>query len=367
MAKLFFVPIEPFEERYSSQWLSWFQTVLAKTDCFEHVIYIEPEPLVTHIANGEFLDVIGTNHYKASQLQLLLEAIAKGDLKEGDVVFFMDAWFPGLEMLAYARDGLKLDIKFVGCLHAGTWDPHDFLSQQGMGSWAEGIENSWIKILDLIFVATEFHKSLIRLNRNVKDPDKIKVTGFPIYEKEVAQLGWDAFDVEKTKRMRIVFPHRLAPEKCPKCFVALESLSNSKKLISNLKFVKTKDNYATYGKKGYYAMLDSSLIAVSFAQQETWGIAMQEAVLCGCLPVVPDRLSYSEMYLDDFKYSCDLAMPDTWQKKEAEVSNAYQKIYELISNSHRSLEKWKIQKHLIVSKGRMAIPLMLQHILQEFS
>ena len=367
MAKLFFVPIEPFEERYSTQWLTWFKTVLGKTECFEDVVYIEPEPLTKDLSSGEFLDVVGTNHYKASQLRTLLAYIHANELCDGDIIFLMDAWFPGMEMLAYARDGLQLNFKIAGCLHAGTWDKHDFLSQQGMGSWAEDLENSWFKILDLIFVATEFHKSLIRMNRIVQDPDKIKVTGFPIYEKDVTSLSLQPNDVDK--KLQVVFPHRLAPEKCPECFDNLRELDAEKRgVAAGLEFLRTKDHYKATGKKGYYSALDSSLVAVSFAQQETWGIAMQEAVICGCLPLVPDRLSYSEMFLDEFKYSCDLAIADTKQKKEAEVSNAYVALCRLVSTpSTILLERWRVQKHLILSKGRMAIPLMIQHMLQELT
>ena len=365
MAKLFFVPIEPFEERYSTQWLAWFEAVLAKTDCFEQVLYIEPTPISNKITSGEFLDVIGTNHYKSKQMQRLLEYIHKGEMKSGDIVFFMDAWFPGMEMLAYVRDGMKLNIKLTGCLHAGTWDPEDFLTQQGMGKWAKSLEDSWLKTLDLIFVATNFHKDLICQNRNVIPPSKIKVTGFPIYEKEITLTSFQPYDVNT--KLQVVFPHRLAKEKHPTSFEDLMTLARNKGDYS-LNFVKTKDAYEKTGKKGYYKTLDDSLFAVSFATQETWGIAMQEAVICGCLPIVPDRLSYSEMYLDCFKYNCDTAMPDTKQRKRSEVSNAYHLLNKLMrTQKEEALERWKVQKHLIISKGRMAIPLMIQHMLQELT
>ena len=36
--------------------------------------------------------------------------------------------------------------------------------------------------------------------------------------------------------------------------------------------------------------------------QETLGISCYEGALAGAIPMVPDRLSYSEMYADGFKY-----------------------------------------------------------------
>ena len=42
--------------------------------------------------------------------------------------------------------------------------------------------------------------------------------------------------------------------------------------------------------------------------QETLGISWYEGALVGALPLVPDRLSYSEMAIPDFKY------PSIWTK-----------------------------------------------------
>ena len=50
------------------------------------------------------------------------------------------------------------------------------------------------------------------------------------------------------------------------------------------------------GKAAYYSLLSRSVAAVSFALQETFGYAMLEATALGCVPIVPDRLSYPELF-----------------------------------------------------------------------
>ena len=45
--------------------------------------------------------------------------------------------------------------------------------------------------------------------------------------------------------------------------------------------------------------------------QETLGISWYEGALVGAIPMVPDRLSYSEMALDTFKY------PSEWTESYA--------------------------------------------------
>ena len=366
MPNLFVVPIEPIEERYSTQWLKWFKKELEQADVFKSVIYVDPKPISEEISNGEFLDVTGTNYYKASQLQILMTYLHTGAIQKGDIIFFLDYWFPGVEMLAYVRDGMNLGFKIAGCLHAGTWDPEDFLSHKGMERWARNVEQSWLDIADLIFVATDFHRHLIRSARDVT-PGKIKVTGFPLYEETINPNGYHPGDQRKT--LTVVFPHRLAPEKDPELFDALkqewrrESNQGNFPNVKSFKFIKTKDNYQ--GKANYYDILKSSIFAISFAKQETWGIAMQEAVLCGCIPIVPDRLSYSELYLDCFKYTAQLGANGS-TKRSMILSNVLQRMKNFWATDSMYLqEKWKAQKYLIKQKGEAAIPLMIQHLLQD--
>jgi glycosyltransferase involved in cell wall biosynthesis len=49
----------------------------------------------------------------------------------------------------------------------------------------------------------------------------------------------------------------------------------------------------------YLDWLGRGTVVVSTALQENFGIAVVEAVACGCLPLLPDRLSYPELLPDD--------------------------------------------------------------------
>ena len=52
----------------------------------------------------------------------------------------------------------------------------------------------------------------------------------------------------------------------------------------------------------YYRLLASSKIVFSANLQETLGISCYEGALVDAIPMVPDRLSYREMYNEQFKY-----------------------------------------------------------------
>ena len=54
-------------------------------------------------------------------------------------------------------------------------------------------------------------------------------------------------------------------------------------------------------KEQYHNLLGTAKFALSFAEQETLGISMYEAACAGAVPIVPNRLSYIEMYYAGFK------------------------------------------------------------------
>lgn len=301
--KILLVPIEPIELRYSIQWKLWFENYFDS----QNVDYIVIDPLKenpnllkssTKVSVGQFLDVYNTNIYKAAQLQMICNWLSENRDNDEVVVFFMDLWFPGLEMIRYISCGAKRTIKIAGCLHAGSYDSNDFLFKAGMKPWAKFSEKSWLILADRIFVATKYHKALI-LKRRAEtcfDETKIYVSGFPIfppYEKIIR------FSTEKERI--IVFPHRLAQEKNYELAMTTVTEILKRHKLDEWSFVASAICCNT--KSEYYDLLLKSAISVSFAVQETWGIAMQESVFCGTYPLVPERLSYREMYPTDFRYS----------------------------------------------------------------
>jgi hypothetical protein len=198
-----------------------------------------------------------------------------------------------------------------------------------MDRWAEQIENAWFgNIVDRIYVATNFHKELLCKSRLV-NRDKVIVTGFPLFP--------DFLVSEPPSKERIVvFPHRLDPEKQPEFF---DMLSKNQELQDQeWKFIRTKDVCKT--KADYYWLLHKATFAISFATQETWGIAMQEATLCGAMPIVPRRLSYPELYLSKFIFDTQEQIVN---KILSEVPRAY----------------LEVQQDLIKTRGEEAIPKMI--------
>lgn len=309
------VPIEPLDQRYTVQWARWFKDEFKRLNVAAE--FYEPKRLHDYdrIEHGQFLDVVKTNAYKAAQLSMLCAAITEGKIKSGDTIFFHDLWFPGLEMLFYIRDGLDMDLHIVGVVHAGTYDPHDFLSHCGMARWAQTFERGWFSEVDCIFLSCAFHKEL--LSSRLETTANVCVSGLPMLSKD--------YDQAQTVAMRediIVFPHRLAPEKQPHLFD--RAREGAAPALRGFQWIKTQE--VQRNKAEYLDLLARSKVAVSAALQETWGIGMQEAAYMGCIPIVPARLAYMDIYPPEYRYESQSEMT---AKIQWAATN-----YEDIVNSH---------------------------------
>ncbi len=65
-----------------------------------------------------------------------------------------------------------------------------------------------------------------------------------------------------------------------------------------------KDKIIQYGyiksKKDYLKLLSEGSIVISTSQNENFGISIIEAIRCGCIPLLPDRLAYPEILPKQF-------------------------------------------------------------------
>ncbi|SDT83920.1 tRNA-queuosine alpha-mannosyltransferase domain-containing protein [Desulfobacula phenolica] len=121
------------------------------------------------------------------------------------------------------------------------------------------------------------------------------------------------------KKPLIVWNHRWEYDKNPEYFFDVLSRLKEKNISFSLALLgekldrfpkvfdraleKFKDELLVYGyvesKQEYLSWLKKGAIVVSCANQENFGIAVVEAVRYGCIPLLPDRLSYPEIMPKD--------------------------------------------------------------------
>jgi len=298
--KLFLVELEPVETRYTAQWQTHLPVQLREAG-FDVEVIEGPSDAPQDTTPGAFLNFSGTNYWKSEQLKTIAGMFAAGKVNDGDYFLYTDAWNPTVLQLKYMSELLGVKIKIGGMWHAGSYDPADFLGRLiGNAPWVRHAEMSMYECFDDNFFATQFHLDLF-LNtfwnddRNIEKQllHKVHRVGWPM-EYLLDKLN----DYTKLpKKDLILFPHRIAPEK------QLDIFEDLAKHLPQYDFVVCQNKKLT--KHEYHTLLGQSKMVFSANLQETLGISWYEGVAVDAIPLVPNRLSYSEMALDEFKYPSD--------------------------------------------------------------
>ena len=290
------VDIEAVDTRYTKQWKEYLPKQLRHSTNNE-VTVISGGEVPQATTPGAFLNFAGTNNYKSQQMLEISRLFANGEIKNGDYFLYTDAWNPTVIQLRYMAELLGVDVSIGGLWHAGSYDPQDFLGRLiGDKPWVRHAEMSMFECYDDNFFASDFH---IDMFTDVFDEDyainydSIKRVGWPM---EYLKGSLDSYKGME-KRDLILFPHRIAPEK------QVEIFRDLKAQLPQYDFVVCQEQQLS--KNEYHNLLGEAKLVFSANLQETLGISWYEGALVDAIPMVPDRLSYSEMALPEFKYNSE--------------------------------------------------------------
>jgi glycosyltransferase involved in cell wall biosynthesis len=256
-----------------------------------------------------------------------------GAVSPGDHFIFTDAWHPGIINLKYMSELLGIPVVTHGLWHAGSYDPQDFLGRLvGDKPWVRHAEKSFYNAFDHNYFATNFHIEMFF--KNLFDT---KVIAGADFKGKVVRTGWPMEYMPEIlteysnlpKRDLILFPHRIAPEK------QVEIFRDLAKHLPQYEFVVCQDTRLT--KHEYHTLLGQAKIVFSANLQETLGISCYEGALVDAIPMVPDRLSYKEMYYDTFKY------PSQWTEDFETYDSTRSAIIFKIMQYMNNYEQFKLQ------------------------
>ena len=309
---VFLVDLESVPTRYTCEWKTHLPNLLQKAGHNVQVIS-GPEDIPKATTPGAFLNFGGTNIYKSRQVEQMGRLFCSGSVKPGDHFLFTDAWHPGIINLKYMSELLNIPVVTHGLWHAGSYDPQDFLGRLvGNKPWVRHAEKSFFHAFDHNYFATDFHIKMFVTNLLNDYPNENPWLADDLNDilagedPRFVRTGWPMEYMEDTltmyknmpKRDLILFPHRIAPEKQVEIFRDLATH------LPQYEFVVCQDQQLT--KNEYHNLLGEAKMVFSANLQETLGISCYEGAVVDAIPMVPDRLSYSEMYYDTFKY------PSVW-------------------------------------------------------
>ncbi len=336
MSKIFLVDLEAVETRYTGQWKTHVPDILRKAGHDVQII-AGPEDIPSATTPGAFLNFGGTNIYKSSQVEQIGRLFCSGSVDPNSHFIFTDAWHPGIINLKYMSELLNIPVKIHALWHAGSYDPQDFLGRLiGDAPWVRHAEKSFFHAIDYNYFATDFHIEMFVRNLlhdgNIEwpwlDEDLEEILGgdWP----NIVRSGWPMEYMSSTllpyrgikKRNLILFPHRIAPEK------QVEIFRDLAEHLPQYEFVVCQDRQLT--KNEYHILLGEAKLVFSANLQETLGISWYEGAVVDAIPMVPDRLSYSEMAFDTFKYPS--AWTESYESYTAHRQEVCDKIIQYMEN-----------------------------------
>lgn len=297
MSKIIYVPLEHIDARYTVHLDRDITKFLDESE-IEYIKIYPDTPPPRPLPKGMFLDAPYTTNFKCLQLAEIAKLFEYGVIKENDIIFFSDIWFPGIESIAYMEHFTGTKVRIRGILHAGSFTDTDEV--RNFERWAKNFEDIVFDIADQVYVASNFIAQDIVKKRFI-NMDKITVTPLPLDKLEL-----DKYKGSAKKDPIVIFNGRDHIEKQPWLWDELKAEVEAKWYENNpgedcpFEFYWTQQH--NLPKADYYSLMAKSQVVVSFALQENFGYGIAEAAYLGCIPILPNRLVYPEMYNQDMLY-----------------------------------------------------------------
>ena len=321
MTKLFYVPIEPLEERYTEQWYRQFpiEFSIAGFD----VQVIDGEVLTNFVDVGAFLPMNSTVHYKNSQMMKIAKLFQDKLVSNGDVFFIADTEFWGLESIRLMADMNRIKVKVFSFLHAASYTKEDAF--EIAASYQKYTELGWVLSCDKVFVGSEYHRRAFLQRRaysyaTVQDQmaieKKIVVTGNPLFrddykldvmpEKKNQIIISNRFDWEKRPNMSLSFAY-IIKKRFPDTRIVVTTsrptFKSNKSWLVDMARGMEKDGiieiHDGLSKKEYHTLLAESKVMLSNSIEENFGYCIAEAMVYNTYPLLKNELSHPELVEHD--------------------------------------------------------------------
>jgi len=355
MSKIVYLPLEPYEERYTLQLMDWTLSRFRQRDLPYYVI--EGRKLGSAIETGLVLDAYGRNYYALTQMAELVWHMKLGDVTPRDIIYIQDMYHPGWEALPYIKALCPQfkDLKIYTFCFAQSVDINDFTYP--MRHWMRHFEMVVDRTADGIFVAST---CLAQMLRAAMFDAPIHIVGLPFDMDEVRKrmpIKWPL----KRRTKRIVYTSRWDEEKQPWFFMDLVEqathmpvlqdyehavCTGAKQLRSNnpayverarqMEAAGLLKIYEGLAKNEYYKILADSRVQFNCALQDFVSNTLNEASALGTPSLLPAYLSFPEAVGNNERH---LYVP--WS-----LENALKKLLSLVMGpSHDSISYSAEKQH----------------------
>jgi len=345
-------PLEPLDGRYTKQWYDEIPRLLEdKLDGHNNakVFNAIGKQRSKSPTAGGFLDFCDTNYWKSTQLVHFIDEIRKGNVADDAHILVTDFWNPAILQLAYMRDLLEKSWTIHGIAHAGAYDPSDILGLKMQKPWPWEAERSFYYACDHVYFGTHFHADMFERNLEIPQEERhrTKVSGQP-HGEIVRACGFIDYSYTAERPHDVIWPHRYNEDKQPEI---AEDLAHDYDMVITQKLKLSKSEY--------YSTIAKSKVMFSCSLHENLGISIMEGVLLGTIPLVPDRCSYTEMYLPEFKYPS--IWTESYENYQAYRPQLVERLNTMLAYPEKLREPLELQREILVN-NYLSADVMVKHL-----
>lgn len=274
--RIILVPQFPSKMRYQEWWFTEFPKQFRERG-FE--VLVLGEDYINKIKEAPYDPEVFSPMNQAIFLETLqINEYLDIDLRDDDVLFWMDLSFPGLfgHVLFHKRPK-----KMYAFCHATAKNFYDYYEPDRMYKFP--IETSLASMFDKVFVGSKYHKAKLGWKNTV-----VTYLPFPPMRDEVRISG-------VTKTIDIMSASRPSIQKVD---------SELEKKVEEFFKVKIK-RPKSYSWFNYFWNLNSAKILLITAREDTFGYQIVDAVMNNCIPLARRSFAYPELLPNKYLYSSE--------------------------------------------------------------
>jgi len=258
------------------------------------------------------------------------ELFSTGKVRDNDIFVFMDAWNPAIFQLKYLSVAYQKQIYIHGFWQNGSFNKTHYLYWSQKRTWLKNIERALVSAIDNNYFDNEYHFNMIRsshfktlgMKNMINAQDKISFAGPPM--ERAVEYANEFKDVPK--RNMIVFPDRAKESNQLIIFKELQ------RALPQYEWIVVHER--ALNEEQYYGTLAAAKYIFSADQIDSSTTSAYEAIINKCIPIVPDRLNFTHIVPDKWRY------PSEWTKDYSTYTLHYNDLIEYIKDRMENYDKY---------------------------
>lgn len=245
-------------------------------------------------------NVLGETLYRSTQYNELYSLLISGEVSPKDLFIFADAWNPNAITLRYLGEYLKLKLRIIGVWRGGVFDLNSRMWHTMYGrpkAWAGTFERTLYSVYDYNCYFDEATRTRFLKKYTLRTIEKAITTGFPVEDVKISRDQYPPIE----KQNLVVLAHDAVNSEQADIFKALRAY------LTDFEFINCQD--LRLDREEYYDVLAKAKVILAINPYDTNLSSIYEAMVFGCVPIVPDATLYSTVFPEQYRYPAHYVQP----------------------------------------------------------